>query len=230
MQRAAIRIANYWNRRIELFGDNLAFKEIKLGDSGIYSKNTETNSDNESEHNEKDATIIKSTILGLSHGILRPTTTHDTGGRAIVFIDPSRLKNYNKHNEMERMGVARTFWCVLHSILENNDTAQKVGIVVLAYPHHLKLSYVDRKLMRMNMESLSGCIPVRLGALHVCHPPWFFAKIVFPIMKLVAGDRIRKRVRLHSGTEEKVLQDLEGFGLGKEVLPSELGGEVVLEE
>ena len=127
------------------------------------------------------------------------------------------------------MGLARALWYVVHSLVEGNDTVQKVGIVVVAFPRHAKVSYLDRKLMKMNMESLTGCIPVRLGALHVCHPPWFFGKVAYPIMKLVMSERVRKRVRVHVGSQEKVLKELEAFGMGREVLPSELGGDVILD-
>ncbi|KAL7467082.1 hypothetical protein ACHAXS_007351 [Conticribra weissflogii] len=114
------------------------------------------------------------------------------------------------------------------SMLENNESAQRLGIVVVGYPHHVKLSHVDRKLLKMNMESMTGCIPIRLGALHICHPPWFFSKIVFPIIKIVVSERIRKRVRIHSGSKEDVLKELEGFGLSKKDLPVDIGGDVVL--
>lgn len=158
------------------------------------------------------------------------------------------------------------------------------GMVAIAYPHHAKISVIDRKLMKMNMESISGCLPVRIGepttctrasllcssrfittscamqsfagGFHICHPPWcaifememetlflvgyshnlslscanrFFGKIVFPIMKMVMPERMRKRVRVHVGTEQKVLDSLKAFGLDREVLPSELGGDVIID-
>jgi hypothetical protein len=87
-------------------------------------------------------------------------------------------------------------------MLEGNETAQKVGIVV-GYPHHAKMSYLDRKLMKMNVESLSGCIPVRLGGFHICHLPWFFGKVAFPLMKLVMPERMRKRVRVMWGVRRR---------------------------
>lgn len=150
-------------------------------------------------------------------------------GGAILYADPSRLAGYNKNNNNERLGVARALWYVIHHVIEGNDVAQRIGLLLIAFPHNAKVSVVDRKLMKMNMESLSGCLPVRVGGFHICHPPWFFHKIVFPIMKLVMPDRMRKRVKVHAGSEEKVLENLKGYGLGKEVLPSDIGGHVSMD-
>jgi len=35
--------------------------------------------------------------------------------------------------------------------------------------------------------------------------------------------------RVHTGSQEKVLENLKGFGLGREVLPSDLGGDVIID-
>ena len=37
-----------------------------------------------------------------------------------------------------------------------------------------------------------------------------------------------KRIRVHVGSEEKVLANLKQFGMDKDVLPSDIGGDVVL--
>eukprot|EP00985_Skeletonema_marinoi_P034650 scaffold44495_cov139-Skeletonema_marinoi.AAC.3 len=221
VKEAAARICNYWDKRIELFGEVLAFKPLHVG-------GTEGALHENSENTKEDADRVRFTWKGLYLGFIRPTMTHDTGGRAIVFADPSAFKGYN-HTSDERYGVARSTWYVLHNILEGNDTVQKLGVVVIAYPHHAKISYVDRKLMKMNMESITGCIPVRMGSFHICHPPWFFGNIIFPLIKVIMPDRMKKRIRVHSGSQEKVLDSLEKFGLERSVLPSDIGGDVILD-
>lgn len=231
---AALRIGKYWNRRIELFGENRAFKPIHLGGDGALSSVHSSGSDEKSgEDNTDDAdedeAMVRHTLKGLYLGFIRPTLTHDSGGRAILFADPSRLAGYDKSNNDERLGVARALWYTMHNLIEENDIVQKSGMVAVAFPHHAKISVVDRKLMKMNMDSMSGCLPIRIGGFHICQPPWFFGKVVFPIMKVVMPERMRKRVRVHTGSEEKVLENLKEFGLGRDVLPTDIGGDVILD-
>jgi len=230
---AALRICKYWNRRIELFGENRAYKPIHLGGDGALSSNSDSTSsehdDTTKKQNDEDEAMVKYTMKGIKLGFFRPTLTHDTGGRAIVFVDPSRLAGYNKNSVDERMGVARALWYIMHNAIEGNDVVQKLGMVAIAHPQHAKISVVDRKLMKLNIESISGCIPIRIGGFHIVQPPWFFTKIVFPFMKVIMPDRMRKRVRVYSGGEAKILKELKEVGLGREVLPSEIGGDVILD-
>ena len=221
---AALRICKYWNRRIDLFGER-AFLPIHLGGGGALSS---VHGDSEDADRDADETMVKYTLKGLYLGFIRTTQTHDEGGRAILFVDPSKLSGYDKSNNDERLGIARALWYVMHNLIEGNDTVQKLGLVAIGWPHHVKISMVDRKLMKMNMESISGCLPIRVGGFHIVQPPWFFAKIVFPIMKVVMPERMRKRVRLHSGSEEKILEELKTFGMDKSVHPVRLEGMLYL--
>ena len=67
-----------------------------------------------------------------------------------------------------------------------------------------------------------------MSAFNICQPPNFF-KLIFPIVKLFLGERLRKRIRVHSGDDDHVHASLAKLGLTKEKLPSELGGEIVLD-
>lgn len=187
-------------------------------------------------------------------GFARLIPAKDPVGRSIVFVDPSRLDA----SQYERESMCRAVWYVLHASLEN-PRAQMFGNVMLGYPKNVQVTQVDRELMKLNMESIRGCIPVRISALLICQPPGFFAKIVFPIMKLFLGEvsvlqfvvlymsmlcstcisrqysarlsfkRLRKRIMVFSGTEKQVMKELKKFGLTKDKVPSELSGQVVLD-
>lgn len=197
---AAIRLARYWKRRVLIFGEKKAFLPLTLSDA------------------------LKDDEVGLTMGFIRLIpNVKDPVGRAVVFGDPSRLKNPSNN----RLSIQRAIWYVIHAALED-DSVQQKGVVMLMYPHNAKFSQIDRKLMKMNTESMKGCIPVRLSAFHICHPPKFFA-IIFPLLKLFLGERLRKRIRVHSGSDKKVIEHLNHFGLTKNELPSDLGGDIVLD-
>ena len=155
-------------------------------------------------------------------GFIRLTGTKDPMGRFIVFGDPSRLDA----TKCSRESIIRATWYTFHCALQDEST-QKHGVVMMVYPHHVQLHQFDRKLMKRNTECLKGAIPVRLAAFHVCHPPTFFA-IVWQLLKVFLG-KLRKRVKIHSGERDHVLAALSAFGLTKDVVPTDIGGDVVLD-
>jgi hypothetical protein len=150
-------MAKYWNKRISLFGPVKAFLPMTLDGA------------------------LKDDEVALSIGFARLVPAKDPVGRSIVFVDPSKLDS----SKYERESMVRALWYVLHAALENVD-AQKMGCIMMGYPKNAHISQVDRSLMKMNMESIRGCIPVRISAFFLCHPPTFFA-VIFPIIKLFLG-------------------------------------------
>lgn len=199
LQLAALRLAKYWEKRLEIFGPSRAFQPLT----------------------QKQA--LKDDAVAMSYGFFTLMPVKEPSGRALVFIDPSKQDK----SKYERESMARCLWYVIHVALEDEET-QKKGLVGLLYPKKAKLTQLDRALAKLNMEAMKGCLPIRVSAMHLCHPPTFF-RIVFPIFKLFMGERIVKRFRVHSGSEGAVLEKLASFGLSKDLVPTELGGNVVLD-
>ena len=146
----------------------------------------------------------------------------DPKGRSIMFLNPAN----QDRSKYERKSMVRALWYMVHAALENEE-AQKHGVVFVGYGHDAKFSQFDRELGRLNMSSLQGAIPVRLSAIHLCRPPSFF-KIIFAFMKLFMKERTKKRFRVHFGTRDQVFEKLSSYGLEKDMLPTEVGGNVVL--
>jgi hypothetical protein len=196
---AAKRYASYWEQRVHIFGPERAFQPLTLDSA------------------------LKDDAFTLTKGFINYTGKVDPTGRSILFGDPAQMdpKAY------EAKSMCRALWYVLHTALENEET-QKKGLIVLMWPHHIKLSQFDKKLFKMNADSIRSCIPIRMTALHLCHPPKIFS-IIFPIIKVFMGDIIKKRLRVHSGTEEAVLKKLEETGLTKDMLPAQVGGDVEID-
>ena len=88
---------------------------------------------------------------------------------------------------------------------------QRKGVVIIGHPEHAALSQMDRKLMKMNIICIRGCLPVRIAAFHVCNPPFFF-EVVFSIAKVLMEERLRKRIRIHSNGNGKRNKSAKGEG------------------
>ncbi|KAL7572903.1 hypothetical protein ACA910_004548 [Epithemia clementina (nom. ined.)] len=198
---AAQRYVHYWEKRLEIFGPEKAFQPLTL-DQAL----------------SEDWTALN---MGFAQWI---PNVKDPQGRSIVFINPANQDS----RKYESKSMVRAFWYMVHAALVENEQAQKHGVVFVGYGRDAKLSQFDRELGRLNISSLQGAIPVRLAAIHLCRPPSFF-KVVFAFMKLFMKERTKKRILVHFGNQDQVLEKLAKYGLEKTVLPAKLGGDVALD-
>jgi len=197
---AAIRLLKYWDKRVELFGEDKAFLPLTLDGA------------------------LKDDMIALSCGYIRLLpNVKDPSGRAVFMVDPA-LQQPSKY---ERVSLVRSIWYVTHAALES-VTAQQKGVVFLVYPHNISKKIFDQVQLKMNMESLKGLLPLRVAAVHICKPTFIFSS-VFSVVKVLMGERLRKRIKKHSGKDEHVLKRLADFGLTKDMLPSEFGGKLALD-
>jgi hypothetical protein len=199
LQLAALRYAKYWDKRVEMFGPKKAFLPLTLSQA------------------------LKDDAVALSYGFISLTGTKDASGRAIVFLEPAKQDK----TKYPRESMCRALWYVAHAALEDEMT-QRRGIVILVYPYRAKISQMDRKLIKMHVDSIKSCLPLRLSGIHLCHPPTFLL-LVLPVFKLFMGKRMRNRLQVHSGSKDKVLEHIQMFGLLKESIPQELGGNAKLD-
>ena len=125
--------------------------------------------------------------------------------------------------------MARTYWYVTHAALDDNERAQKYGVIFMASPRNVQFHQFDRPLSKLMVSSLTGAIPLRLAAAHVLRPPTFFS-IIFGIIKLFMPKRMVQRIQIHTGTFEETLQKLENqYGITKDMVPEDAGGTLVLD-
>jgi hypothetical protein len=194
----------YWDKRLEIFGPDRAFLPMTLTNGGA---------------------LTDGDRVALKRGFIRLLPKNaETGHRNVLFADPS-LQDKTKYSTQE---MARAVWYVIHAALEDEATQCK-GIIMIIYPHHVKLGQFNRELSKTIMGSIRGCLPLRLSALHMCHPPAVF-QIIFPVIKALMGARLRKRINIHFGSQEHVLERLETeFGLHRDKLPTDLGGSTTLD-
>lgn len=198
---AAQRLLNYWEKRLELFTESKAFLPLQLNKA------------------------LRDDTSALNIGFMRYTGRKDSTGRAILFLDPTRLPLDEPY---DRKSLVRAFWYNAHMALES-QIVQRMGATVVVCTKDAKYAHSDRKLLSMTAGSLKGCVPLRISAFQVCYPPTFF-DVLYPVFKIVMGARLRKKVKVNSGSIEEVVQQLEQeWGIKKEDLPKEAGGGLVLD-
>jgi hypothetical protein len=86
----------------------------------------------------------------------------------------------------------------------------------------------NRKLSRYSMALFRDCLPIKLRAIHICGahirvpPPLQF---ILPVVKFIAGKHIRRRMLLHTGSDNTVIMGLTKYGLTRSIIPCEVGGD-----
>lgn len=194
VKQAAIRLAKYWDHRIELFGSTRAFLPMTL--VGAMADDMEA-----------------FTRLG-DDCYLLPT---DKAGRAVYFSDKTR----STHEKLSKNEQLRILWYYLHTAIEN-ESVQRAGLILIAKTDISKLSQFHRSHARTQFLHLNEALPIQVRGLHTCRMPMFFVKFVVPTVKLMLGKKLR--MRYHSHHESETPSSLHKFLLQDEHLPIGLGG------
>lgn len=187
----------YWDKRIEIFGIKKAILPRTLDE------------------------VLKDDHVAMSIGFIQITSKKDPDGRGIIFIDFS-TEGTAKY---ERLSLVRTVWYVLHTALQDIDN-QKQGIVFV-FKCGNSLRQWDIRASNMLAESFKSCLPLRVGALHVCHPPGHIT-FLLKLSKIFLGKKLRERIHVHAGSNEDVLEKMSKYGIGTESLPPVWGGDLFL--
>lgn len=163
----------------------------------------------------------------------------EANGRMILFVNPGRMGKALSKTDADKSkpedgpvftweSLIRCQWYLIHVALATNEVTQKKGLILMSYLQHVTRSMINPSMMGKMVESMKGALPMRFSSDHVCHPPAIFS-IIFPIISFFMSPLMRKRVKVHRGKPAKVLEELASYGLKKEELPTELGGDLVLD-
>jgi hypothetical protein len=159
----------------------------------------------------------------LSLGFLRLIPDTDGTGRVNIFVDPSLLEG-----EYDEKAMARVCWYVLHAALEIESTQQK-GVVFIVYLRDTCVHHFDRSLVQLLANSIRGVLPIRVSAIHIFHAPYLF-EVLFDVISLLLGERLTNRMKMYSGEDEMIQDQLTDFGILSSHLPIELGGTIQLNQ
>ena len=197
---AARRLAKYWQSRLKTFGSDKCFLPMTL-----------TGAMADELMPVADRRVYQ----------LLPCT--DGAGRAIVY---ARIANrdYSIYSlDQEIM----TLFYIGETIVATNQ-GRDCGIVLLIDGRNTSRKHYSRKLPKF-VHLFDNTFPVRLRAFHICHPSNVLFYIIHPIVKRLMPKHVRLRVKMHHGTTSEVLQRLAEYNLTPDCIPTELGGNVILD-
>lgn len=147
----------------------------------------------------------------------------DVSGRSILYFVPSR-KNYSEHTFYDELAG---LWYLIETVMEDPDK-RKCGLVMLMDCRDYSRQHTSRGAFFGLMDLLSA-LPISLKALHACYPSALVHHIIFPIYKRLAPKDMRLRTVLHYGSVSEVLTSLSGYCLPPECVPTDLGGQLVVD-
>lgn len=192
---AARRLAKHWKLRMELFGADRCFLPMTM--AGAMKGEVEK--------------VVERRIEQLL-----PVT--DTAGRAILYEDASRRNLAEYSMEQEARGV----WYMLETLTEIPEVRRR-GVVIIVNAAAMQREHYSRK-MTLLTEVEYSVVPIRMRAVHICHPNPVVYFVIVPVIKRFLPKDVRLRIKLYYGSTASVLQELEGHSLPKDRLPVDLGG------
>lgn len=146
------------------------------------------------------------------------------GGRVTRFTQTRVLDDMEDYTYES---LARVTWYQLHAVLDDEDVQKRGAVILIDFSnsrgskktreHHLKL-----------LRSIDKSIPLRFSCAHLVFAPrWFSA--VWSMVKWALSKHQTQRVRIHCGDYDKVMSRLKQFGITREELPKEMGGDLILD-
>jgi hypothetical protein len=194
-------MSKYWAKRIEIFGASAFEKELTIKGA------------------------LKHDQVALKRGFIKMMPIKDKKGRAVALVQPRNLDS----SKYTRESMVKVTWYMIHAMLEE-ESAQQKGIVLIIDLSGSKMTQFDIPLVKQCGDSVRGILPVRVSAMHFCQPPIVF-DVLFEVVKLVLGERLRKRIIVHSQWWNKGndVQTLGEYGFTKDYLPVDVGGKLKID-
>lgn len=194
VDKAAARIVRNWEERVVLFGEEKAYLPLTL--EGAFRDDMEV----------------------LQKGFVQVTQAEDDAGRGILYLSPD---NYVK-GEFPVEAQVRAIWCMTMALLENKNV-QTNGFLFMVNASQVSSKNMNRALQKKAAYSVGHCLPLRIGAFHVCQPTWPF-RLALPFIKYFIKQPLASRIKVAHGTSEEVVAKLGEYGIKPNHVPSDIAG------
>lgn len=198
---AAVRLALFWEYRLDLFGPERCFLPMTL--SGAM--------------RDEAKNVVERRVVQL-------LPARDTAGRAILYLQESR-RNFAEYSAEQEI---KAIWYFFEVAMEDPEV-QRRGVVLVVDTSRIQQTQFSPKVVSWQNKFGQLAFPMRLRAIHVCYPSFMVKCFLEPIAKLMVGRDLRRRFQLHAGSTAEVLKALEGACLPKGRLPTAIGGDITLD-
>ena len=119
----------------------------------------------------------------------------------------------------------RACWYIIEVAAEA-CTDFRSGIIYLGWNKDSTVWDFDAKVYGRLSYFLKTCWPMNFLANHQCGASSIISRIVRPVMQALMDRRGRSRMVIHNGPQKEILDELSAYGILKDMLPTEMGGEV----
>ncbi|KAL3910235.1 MAG: hypothetical protein SGILL_007772 [Bacillariaceae sp.] len=190
--KAAVRMIKFLNFGLETFGTMALMRPIQISDL-----------------NENAIAIIRE-----GTGFTLPI--RDPVGRLIshpLTHVPPALHFFNKQAQKHFYGHQRT---------SDDVHTQILGMVAIKFVHRSSSKYADDKVVYQQIQKAFQLSPVRMSAMHLCHPDTIFGHALKASCVLIGSVQDRVRVRFHVGSITECVYALKSFGIPTKFFPLDL--------
>lgn len=111
---------------------------------------------------------------------------------------------------------------------QNTDIVS--GIVEIVWDKESTVWNYDSKVYDRWTYFETHAWPVQITAFHACCPPPFIKRMIYPIMMALTDKRARARTIVHDCAETDILHTLFRYGILRNMLPTAIGGDLVLDQ
>ncbi|XP_055596826.1 clavesin-2-like [Uranotaenia lowii] len=155
--------------------------------------------------------------LALRDGFPGVLPNRDRRGRKVlVFL----AANWD-YSSYSLVTVYRALLLSLEKLLEDKQNQANGFVVIVDWTNFSfrQSSNLNPKVLKLMIEGLQDCFPVRFKAIHFIGQPWY-VEAALAVIRPFLKEKTRERIKLHGGNLSTLHECI-----ARDILPTELGGE-----
>ena len=142
---------------------------------------------------------------GIGLGVLN-IGQFDTKGHPLI-IGAIRNLDWKKISAKE---MQKTWFYCIWKALSSSPVAQSQGIVLVLIASGISVSIFNREFHGFVAKAVQECMPMKVERLFVLNQPWFFSRLIWPLLSQLFSAKIRQRIVM-VGKNYDIMQEYVPF-------------------